>query len=246
MVFLSARRRAACVRLSDIALTLTAILAIGALVPACGGSSGSGGTTLPANAAQGAQDAVGTPTDTKPAAPLDCTVTLEGDSVLYGAYGNQQRLDEPPAAALKRMRPAYTVTDNSVAGSTATQRAPAFTKLSLSTRFVVLQHGLNDGQFRQPYEPALRGMLAHVQAQGRTPVITGLSRQTSPALGWDAANNIATRVARETGTLFADWAAVPFKPAEMADLLHPAPAYSARLVASLVAVLDAAAPECGH
>jgi hypothetical protein len=55
---------------------------------------------------------------------------------------------------------------------------------------------------------------------------------------------IARGVAESTGTLFADWDAVPFKPAEMADVLHPAPAYSERLAARLAAVLDQAAPEC--
>jgi hypothetical protein len=241
LVSLSARPRAACVRLSDIAFTLLAILAIGALVPACGGDRGSSNShsssapTRPAASAKAPDDA-----------PRDCTVTLEGDSILYGAYNNNQRFDEPPAAMLKRMRPAYTVLDNSVAGSTAAQRAPGFSSTPLTTHFVVLQHGINDGQFGQPYEPALRRMVAHVQAQGRTPVITGLSRQTHPAPGRDAADNIARRVAGETGALFADWGAVSFKPAEMADVLHPAPAYSERLVGRIVALLDQAAPECRY
>lgn len=246
MVFLSARRRAICVRLSDIAFTLTAILAVGALVPACGGSGGGGGSDV----SSAAPPAVSSPApdgkavDNKPALPADCTVTLEGDSIMFGAYGNHLRLDEPPAAAIRRMRPAYTVLDNSVSGSTAAQRAPVFSKLTLTTRFVVLQHGLNDGQFSQPYEAALRDMLSHVLAQGRTPVVTGISRQTIPALNREVVDAIARRVAEGTGTLFADWDAVPFKPAEMADLLHPAPAYSERLAARLVAVLDQAAPEC--
>jgi hypothetical protein len=243
LAFLSARRRAACARPSDVALTLAAILATGALVPACGGGGGEvGGSAAPAVTSAPVLDAE--PADSKPAVPADCTVTLEGDSILYGAYGHNLRLDEPPAAALQRMRPAYTVVDNSAPGSTAAQRAPVFSGLALTTRFVVLQHGLNDGQFGRPYERPLRDMLSHVRAQGRTPVITGISRQTSPALNRDMVDAIARGVAESTGTLFADWDAVPFKPDEMADVLHPAPAYSQRLVARLAAVLDQAAPEC--
>jgi hypothetical protein len=43
---------------------------------------------------------------------------------------------------------------------------------------------------------------------------------------------------------FADWGSVPVRPAEMADILHPDQAYSARLVEHLVRVLDTVAPEC--
>ncbi|NVM93236.1 SGNH/GDSL hydrolase family protein [Variovorax sp. SG517] len=245
MVFLPARHRAACVRLSDIALTLIAILAIGALVPACGDSRGSIGPASSSSKSSSAPAHPVAPDDPPPTA-RDCTVTFEGDSILHGSYASNQRFDEPPAAMLTRLRPAYTVIDNSVPGSTAAQRAPVFAGAPLTTHFVVLQHGINDGQFGQPYESALRRMVAHVQAQGRTPVITGLSRQPITVTGRDAADDIARRVAAETGALFADWGAVSFKPAEMADVLHPAPAYSERLVWRIVSVLDRAAPECRY
>ena len=243
MVFLPAHHRAACVRLSDIALTLLAILAIGALVPACGGNRDSISSKSNAAARQPAQEVREASPPARPA-QRDCTVTFEGDSILHGGYAADQRFDEPPAAMLKRLRPAYTVIDNSESGSTATRRAPAFSTAPLTTHFVVLQHGINDAMSGQPYEPALRRMVAHVQAEGRTPVITGLSRQTHTATGRDAADAVARKVAAETGALFADWGAVSFKPAEMADVLHPAPAYSERLVARIVTMLDKAAPEC--
>jgi hypothetical protein len=245
LVILPARHRSACVRLSDIALTLLAILAIGALVPACGDTRSSVGTSSSNHGKSGISARPTAPDDAPPGA-RDCTVTFEGDSILHGSYANNQRFDEPPAAMLRRLRPAYTVIDNSAPGTTAAQRAPVFSTAPLTTHFVVLQHGINDGQFGQPYEPALRRMVAHVQAEGRTPVITGLSRQTHPLLGRDAADDIARRVAGETGALFADWGAVSFKPAEMADVLHPAPAYSERLVARIVSLLDRAAPECRY
>ncbi|WP_418130502.1 SGNH/GDSL hydrolase family protein [Variovorax sp. 375MFSha3.1] len=245
MVFLPAHRRAACVRLSDIAFTLLAILAIGALVPACGGNSHNHntGSNNKASVRQPAHAASST-AQPDPQAPRDCTVTFEGDSILHGGYAANRRFDEPPAAMLKRLRPAYTVIDNSEPGATATRRAPAFSTAPLTTHFVVLQHGINDAMSGQPYEPALRRMVAHVQAEGRTPVITGLSRQPLTATGRDEADAIARRVAGETGALFADWGAVTFKPAEMADVLHPAPAYSERLVGRIVLMLDKAAPEC--
>ena len=234
MVSLLAHRRAAHVRLSDIALTLLAILAIGALVPACGGKSHNSSKAAARQQAQQASAQV----------PRDCTVTFEGDSILHGGYAADKRFDEPPAAMLKRLRPAYSVIDNSEPGATATRRAPVFSSASLRTHFVVLQHGINDAMSGQPYEPALRRMVAHVQAEGRTPIITGLSRQPITATGRDAADEVARRVAAETGALFADWGAVSFKLAEMADVLHPAPAYSERLVGRIVSVLDRAAPEC--
>jgi hypothetical protein len=177
-------------------------------------------------------------------APRDCSVTLEGDSIMSGIHTPDTRLPESPAALLRRMRPAYTVTDNSASGSTAFARAPEFAKTPVTTRFVVLEHGINDAQFGKPYEPALRGMVAHVKAAGRIPLITGLSRQPLPSRGRDAHDQTARRVAADTGSLFVDWGAVAFKPREMADVLHPGPAYSARLMARLVAVLDMAAPEC--
>ena len=237
MIFLPARLRAACRRLSRIAL---AILPASALVGACGGSGGGGTAASPA--ALLARN----PAEAALPGPRDCSVTLEGDSILHGAYGHDQRLSEPPAAVLKRMRPAYTVIDNAVAGTAAIQREPSFAATPITTRFVVLEHGINDGQLGYPYEAPLRSMVAHVQAAGRTPVITGLTRQPQPVRGRDFYDGMARRIADETGALFADWGSVAFSPDELADMLHPGPIYSERLVARLVSLLDKAAPECMH
>ena len=216
-----------------------------ALLAACGGGGGDGGGAPAAPAP--VEAAAPEPTKERAASPIaktGCSVTLEGDSIQYGAYGMNQRLAEPPAAVLKRMRPAYTVIDNSAGGSTASQRAPAFVKMPVETRFVVLEHGLNDGLFGKDLAPALRSMVAHVKAEGATPIVTGLARQPLPAKRRDASDAIARQIALETGALFADWGAVPYEANEMADVLHPGPAYSLRLAERLVAVLDAAAPEC--
>jgi hypothetical protein len=52
------------------------------------------------------------------------------------------------------------------------------------------------------------------------------------------------RVARDLAVPFADWGSVPVRATEMADILHPAQAYSGRLVEHLARVLDTVAPEC--
>ena len=224
-------------------MALMAVLFVG-----CGGGGDGAGAGGPAPTASSPAPAAEPPKASVAAAnaKTGCSVTLEGDSILYGGYGYHQRLAEPPAAALRRMRPAYAVIDNSAGGSTAAGRAPEFVKVPVGTRFVVLEHGINDGLFGrvQDLAPALRSMVAHVKAQGATPVITGIARPAMQAPARDAADAAARQVAADTGALFADWGAVPVEPSEMADVLHPGPAYSARLVERLVDVLDAAAPEC--
>ena len=218
------------------------------LIVGCGGGGGGGGAAAVAPMASSAAPAAEPPKASVPVgdARAGCSVTLEGDSILWGGYGHNQRLAEPPAAALRRLRPAYAVIDNSAGGSTAAGRAPEFVKLPVGTRFVVLEHGINDGLFGrvQDLAPALRSMVAHVKDQGATPVITGIARPARQAPARDAADAVARQVAADTGAWFADWGAVPVEPAEMADVLHPGPAYSARLVERLAEVLDAAAPEC--
>lgn len=214
---------------------------------ACGGGAGSG---------------LGPPADTEAAPPMPepplvaatpaeragCSVTLEGDSILYGGFVPGPRLPETPAALLHRLRPAYTVVDNSVPALTAALRARPFAAERRSTRFVVLQHGINDAQNATALAPPLRRMVERVQAEGRVPVVTGLARQfgARKVRRRDAYDATAREVARSRGALFADWGAVEGRPEEMADWIHPGTPYSARLVERLVAVLDAAAPECAQ
>ncbi|WP_172705834.1 GDSL-type esterase/lipase family protein, partial [Variovorax paradoxus] len=183
-----------------------------------------------------------------PAERAGCSVTLEGDSILYGGFVPGPRLPETPAALLHRLRPAYTVVDNSVPALTAALRARPFAAERRSTRFVVLQHGINDAQNATALAPPLRRMVERVQAEGRVPVVTGLARQfgARKVRRRDAYDATAREVARSRGALFADWGAVEGRPEDMADWIHPGTPYSARLVERLVAVLDAAAPECAQ
>lgn len=174
----------------------------------------------------------------------DCSVALWGDSILHGAHNGAHRLAEPPAAILQRLRPLYVVEDNSVPGDSAYARQPQFERLTLQARIVVLQYGINDAGHRYPYEPSFRAMVAHVKAEGRTPLITGLSRVIGGMAGRDENDAIARRIAADTGSVFADWGEVRFDPADMADGVHPGPRYAERLTAQLAKALDRVAPEC--
>jgi len=183
------------------------------------------------------------------AAAPDCTVALWGDSILYGGFGASpaNRIKEPPAAALKRLRPAWSIADLSMPGDSAHRRLPSFVLQPMPARIVVLQYGINDAGNRYPYEPALRAMVDYVKAAGKTPIVTGLSHvkaERMPLRG--AYDATARRVANEEGAMFADWGAVRFDPADMADDVHPLQAYSTRLAERLVLALDEAAPECAE
>lgn len=177
-------------------------------------------------------------------APIDCSVALFGDSILYGAHNGMQRLAEPPAAVLQKARPRYRIADRSVPGASAHVWRTRFLSRRPVSRIVVLQYGMNDAGHGYPYEPALRAMVSHVRAHGKTPVITGISQVVGGMPQRDEYDAVARRIAVDTGTLFADWGAVRFDPADMADGVHPGPAYSVRLVRQLVAALDRIAPEC--
>ncbi|MDQ0069575.1 lysophospholipase L1-like esterase [Variovorax boronicumulans] len=181
------------------------------------------------------------------AAAPDCTVALWGDSILYGGFGASlaNRIKEPPAAALKRIRPAWTIADYSSPGDSAHKRLPTFVMQPMPARVVVLQYGINDAGNNYQYEPALRGMVDYVQAARKTSIVTGLSQVKADRMpqrdGYDAT---ARRVAQEEGVLFADWGAARFDPADMVDDIHPQQPYSTRLVERLVLALDQIAPEC--
>jgi lysophospholipase L1-like esterase len=193
--------------------------------------------------------AIGTGPAIAAAAAPDCTVALWGDSILHGGFGASltNRIEEPPAAALKRIRPAWKIADYSTPGDSAHKRLPTFVLQPMPARVVVLQYGINDAGNGYRYEPALRGMVDYVQAAGKTSIVTGLSQVKADRLplrdGYDAA---ARRVAQEEGVLFADWGAARFDTADMVDDIHPRQPYSTRLVERLVLALDQVAPECAR
>ncbi len=163
---------------------------------------------------------------------------------MEGGYGGNfvDRLPERPAAALRRIRPAYTIADYSQIGDTALARLGNFLNGPIPMRIVVIQYGVNDAGSSYPYESPLRALVARVKSLGKTPIVTGLSR--GAIANRDAYDDIARKVAKDTGTEFADWGAAAFDPAEMADPIHPGQLYSLRLVQQLAAALDRVAPEC--
>lgn len=221
------------------------ILALSTLAACGGGGSGGFDATLTI-------DVKGIPQTPPPSPPpgpvVVCKVDLYGDSILAGAYrdasGATVYLAERPAAILKRMRPSYTVFDHTVPGETAVTRSLTFNNEQRSGRFVVFEHGVNDAAGGTAYEPALRGMVDYAKAEGRIPIITGLSVQSVVVPNVEAYNAIALKVATETVSAFANWRTVPFDPADMADDIHPGPRYAERLMARIVERLDVVAPEC--
>lgn len=208
------------------------------LCAGCGGGGGSsGGVALPI---------VGIPP--APAAPVaptaDCTLQLEGDSIAHGGLSLLTSIPEVPAAAIKRLRPAYVVTDKSVNGESAHRRAPIFINEPIAARIVVIEFGVNDAGNSYPYETAMRLLLDRTKALGKVVVITGLPPQRVPLVNADAYNAIAKRLAREYGATFADWRSVVIDPVDMSDDVHPLQKGSTQLVEQLVRALDRAAPEC--
>lgn len=187
--------------------------------------------------------AMPSPRNRRSAEPV-CSVDLYGDSIMHGGYRGYLRLDEPPAATLKRLRPKYTVHDVSLNGETAAQRARTFESEQRSGHFVIIAHGINDAMQRLPVEASLRQMIEIARREGREVILTGLSRQPVPIAGRASADQTMRRLASELSVPFADWDAVKYSPKEMADVLHPAKQYSDRLVQSIVKVLDRLAPEC--
>lgn len=228
--------------------TKISTLAVVAMLAACGGGGGGGGGGA-------AMPMMGMPVVSAPApaapqapapapAPADCTLQLEGDSIASGGLSLFTTIPEVPAAAIKRMRPAYVVTDKSVIGNSAYARAPVFINESIGSRIVVIEFGVNDAGNSYPYEPAMRLLLERTKALGKTVVVTGLPPQRGPLANADDYNAIAKRLAAEYGATFADWRSVTIDPADMADNVHPLQKGSTQLVEQLVRALDIAAPEC--
>lgn len=218
-------------------------LAVAAMLAACGGGGGGGGGS------GGAMPLVGMPI-AAPAAPQapaptgpECSVTLYGDSILFG-YTSKGRLAESPAQAIQRLRPAYRVVDRTDPGDYVQRRLPTLLTDSIDTRVVVLEHGINDAGNGFDYAEPLRSMVKRVKSLERRAVITGLSNVVAGVANRAEYDDAARRIASEEGVTFADWGAVRFDAADMADDVHPGQLYSTRLVEQLVRALDTVAPEC--
>lgn len=191
-----------------------------------GGGSGGGGFAMAPVAVQ---------------APVkrDCSVVLYGDSIMQGEDVARTRLSSPPAVTLKTIRPAYTVEDRSVGGETATARSATFNNEYRPQRFVVIEHGINDIFTEAPFEPSLKSMISYAKAEGKTVIVTGLSRMEYERFTEYA--EWIRKVAVESGAVYADWPSVQV---QTYDRVHPDQASSIALVEKLASTLDQLAPEC--
>ncbi|WP_213956360.1 SGNH/GDSL hydrolase family protein [Variovorax sp. dw_954] len=184
------------------------------------------------------------PAQPAPAASVEaCTVDLYGDSIMAG-----NGTPETPAVVLHALRPGLKVVDHAVAGTSLAMLANTFATSPRTGRFVVIENGVIDSWTSTPpedFRDALRGMLLHVRAEGRVPVLTGYSFQVPgtltpmSVLRRDQFNAVAKALAGELGVPFADWGAARFDGADdLMDTVHPARAYSDRLVERLALALD--------
>lgn len=174
---------------------------------------------------------------------LNCTFEVVGDSIADGLG-----VAEKPYQAIMRLRPKFTGTSTAVPGQRATDRVVGFYNETRTARFIFLAHGIND-LYAQPAAldpvPALRAMANYVKAEGRQPILTGLAPQATPHPLRASTDAAIRAMAADTGTPFLDWGSAPIAiPAEMQDISHPTQAGSLKLVARMVAALDALAPEC--
>lgn len=237
-------------------IKFASLLVATACLSACGGGGGGGSSgsmpLLPA--VQAPAPAAQAPTPAP--AQTDCTVALYGDSILHGAYNDaagEQRLAEPPAAALKRLRPAYVVTDNTVSGQSARALSATFNNATRTSKYIVIESGVIDAWRNDPMVDTVKAMAEFARAEGRTVVITGFSHTlVAPKLGVteaavarrDTFNLEMHSMAAAMKFGFADFGAAAFDADSLMDRVHPSQAYSLRLVNQLVTELDKVAPGC--
>lgn len=199
------------------------LLACLALV-ACGGGGG-GGSNEPDVA----------PVAAAAPAPI-CTATLYGDSILAGAGLKDA---ERPAKVMPSLHAGWVFDDRAVSGERAETRAASFNNEYRTGRVVVIQHGANDAYVlaRLPgFDAAMRSMVTYAQAEGRTVILTGMSRMDVPH--YAEYSEVIARIAKDTGAIYADWPSVPA--GETLDGVHPLAAYSLELSKRLAQAL----PEC--
>lgn len=213
-----------------------------AALAACGGGGGGGGGFAPV------AETAKTPEPIK-APERVCTVELRGDSILAG------HPERRPAAEIKARRPAWTVIDKTQPGQSLAVMWSNFPNDTRTAKYIVVESGIIDSMALEAIGPNLRAVVDYIKAEGRTPILTGLSRiAVKPEIGFvtekriaqrDAADAQAREVAGQTGAGFADWASAEFGgAADLTDDIHPKLDYSMRLAAKLIEALDRAAPEC--
>lgn len=160
--------------------------------------------------------------------PPDCSATLWGDSIAKRMIGKIQGFD---------------VVNKAVSATSAQGRMSEFLEDPVTTRFTIIQWGMNDlatNTTALEHADRLRKMVQHVRQRGGIAVITGISG----SVDYHEEKRIEFNTAVRDLASFVDWGALPYARDEVPDKLHPAPAYEARLVAALTEHLRTLAPEC--
>lgn len=143
----------------------------------------------------------------------NCTVELNGDSVLFGYVTNNTtwRLDTTPAQWLRNH--GYQVEDKTAGGLRTHDLVhgylqpfpdawsalypngaqPAFWNLPHDSKIIVFQTGIND--FKDPFNPSqvyqdYSYMVDHVRSLGKIPVITGVTQVDKNAVGQEVFDKI--------------------------------------------------------
>lgn len=176
----------------------------------------------------------------------NCTVELNGDSVLFGFVNDPSkgwRLDTTPAQWLRNR--GYTINDRTAGGLRTYDllrgylkpfpeawpelypngAQPAFWNIAHDSRIVVIQTGIND--FKDPFNPAqvyqdYAYMVDYIRAQGKIPVLTGVI-QLSPALDATMLNRvqqIRTKIKQVATDKFVHYASFENVPVWYTDGIH--------------------------
>ena len=171
---------------------------------------------------------------------VTCTVEINADSVMSASTH-----PEPAAATLQRMRPAWVIDDRAVTGLSLDDLMTGFKQTPHPSQIVVIELGGNDayeGRAPSLFKAQLTSAVQHLQAHGKTPVLTGIVQVETWGLFDQATSDrirvldgITREVATELSVPHAGWGAVP---AQTTDGIHPTKDRLAVLLDRLVLTID--------
>lgn len=168
-------------------------------------------------------------------APPLCTVEINADSIMSTGA----------AATLKTMRPHWVIDDRAVTGLTLDDLMTSFKQTHHPSQIVVIELGGNDayeGRASGVFKAQLVDAVQHLQAHGKTPVLTGIVQVETWGLFDQATSdrirvldNITRDVASQMQILHASWGDVP---AQTTDGIHPTKERLAVLLGLLATTID--------
>jgi hypothetical protein len=167
----------------------------------------------------------------------DQTFALYGDSIMRGSYSSDATVQ--PTALLQAYLPGTTWEDHTMPGRRLLDLIPLITPIQFfTTRYTVIEHGVIDSWQGFDVIENYRKVIARIRAEGSTPIVTGFSHQVvCPALTPEHLYLRSLQVAKlrilckELNVLYCDLDTVEFHgEGDLIDGVHPARAYSDRLV----------------